>query len=268
MIKVNESIVSAGKYPNGETIFRRAFTRYHSQYHSDYIVIDLQYENDKDIFELMMIKKHLDSVTSKKIILNMFYVPYSRMDREIEGYMFSLKHFCQIINDMNFHMIRVLDVHSNVTSALLNKCKEIDINNIVNETIKKTNADYVFYPDQGACKRYSEILNHNKPVFYGNKARDLQTGEITHYELINAPKLKGKNVLIIDDLCSKGFTFYNAGLNLQEAGANNINLYVSHCENSIHKGKIFESGLFEGVYTTNSILTNWDNPLLNKVEIL
>ena len=188
----------------------------------------------------------------------MKYIPYSRMDRKIKGDVFTLKYFCQLINDLKFDGVEVLDPHSNVATGLLDRCREIDVSDFVGSVFCELDykVDYVFYPDNGACKRYSEILKLSTPYFYGNKKRNLQTGEIVSYELVDCPDIKDKNILIIDDLCAKGFTFYNAAQKLRENGAKEVYLYVSHCENSIYNGEIFKTDLIDKVFTTDSILTN------------
>jgi ribose-phosphate pyrophosphokinase len=40
---------------------------------------------------------------------------------------------------------------------------------------------------------------------------------------------------------------------LKEAGANNIYLYITHCETTIFDGEMINSGLITGIYTTDSI---------------
>ena len=84
----------------------------------------------------------------------------------------------------------------------------------------------------GNCRRYLEILDFNALVF-----------------------CVGKDILIVDDICSYGGTFLHSAKKLKEFGANKIYLYVSHCENSILKGQLMSSGLIERVFTTNSIFT-------------
>jgi ribose-phosphate pyrophosphokinase len=186
------------------------------------------------------------------------------MDRNIEGYVFTLKYLCQIINSLNFDCVIILDPHSNVSSALLDRCIEINIQDYIGGVLRHLNfnVDYIFYPDAGACKRYSEIIDTGHPYFYGNKKRNLQTGEIISYELVDCPDIKDKNILIIDDLCAKGFTFYNAAQKLKEQGANEIYLYVSHCENSIYQGQLIKSHLISKIFTTDSILTDWSSSLI------
>ena len=163
----------------------------------------------------------------------------------------------------------MLDPHSNVSTALLDRCVELDINVYIDAVFDIKDVDYVFYPDNGACKRYSEILKlpNNTPYFYGNKKRNLQTGEIVEYELVDVPEdIKGKIVLIVDDLCSKGFTFYKAAEKLKEKGVDSIYLYVSHCENSIYQGELLKSDLISQIFTTDSILNNWEHKKLTRIN--
>ena len=61
--------------------------------------------------------------------------------------------------------------------------------------------------------------------------------------------------LIVDDICSKGGTFYHSAKKLKELGAKNIYLYITHCENSILEGELINSDLITKIYTTDSIYT-------------
>lgn len=261
MIKINDQVIGNNCYPNNERILKINKI-------SDF-TIELKYMTDIDISILSMLKRHIsDKYNNPDVTLIMKYVPYSRMDRNMSGYIFSLKYFCQTINELNFKEVVILDPHSNVTSALLNRCKEIDISGYINSVFKKEKIDYVFYPDAGACKRYGEILKlpNDVPYFYGDKKRNLSTGEITNYELVSCPDIKNKNILILDDLCAKGYTFLNASKKLKEFGANDISLYVSHCENSIYNGELLKSGLLKSIFTTDSILDNWSCNFIYDVE--
>lgn len=256
-VKINNIEFGNDTFPNNERIFNsipwQACAR-------GFVSIDFKYENDFDIWKLVMAKKYLDDKFGDMVIvLNMLYVPYSRMDREIEGYVFSLKYFCELINDLKFSQIKIFDAHSGVTEALLKRAIKIDVQNYINIVFDIEKPDFVFYPDVGAMKRYSEILKFPEEVkvFYGNKKRDLSTGKIQKFELIDCPEdIIDKKVLIVDDLCCKGGTFMASAKLLKEAGASNVSLYVSHCEDSIYDGEIIKSDLIDKVYTTDSLLTD------------
>ena len=62
-------------------------------------------------------------------------------------------------------------------------------------------------------------------------------------------------MLIIDDISSRGGTFYHSAKKLKELGADKVFLYVTHCENTILEGEVLTSGLIEKVFTTSSLLT-------------
>ena len=71
-------------------------------------------------------------------------------------------------------------------------------------------------------------------------------------------------VLIVDDICSFGGTFYFSAQKLTELGAKKIYLFISHCEKSILNGKLINCELINKIYTTDSIY-NCEN---KKIEIV
>ena len=67
------------------------------------------------------------------------------------------------------------------------------------------------------------------PCRYGNKKRNLDTGEIIKYEVIADPNdIKDKRILIRDDLCMGGRTFKEAAAALHALGAKQVDLYMTH----------------------------------------
>lgn len=264
LVSINGYEIGQSCFPNNERIFK------HPKLRGKDFDIALRYEYDIDVVALIIVTNYIqDNIPNAKINLIMLYVPYSRMDRKITNFIFSLKYFCKIINDLKFENVFILDPHSNVTPALLNNCREIPVQIYIDKILEYEDVDYVFFPDNGAHKKYSESLTlpNNIQWFYGNKKRDLQNGEILDYELVNAPSsLKGKYVLIIDDLCAGGRTCYEAALKLKSLGAEHVFMYVSHCENTIYKGKILKDDYIDKVFTTDSLLTNWESDKIIQIN--
>jgi ribose-phosphate pyrophosphokinase len=221
MVEVNGFPIGNDCYPNNERIFKE-FPKESIQ-HSNFISVDFKYESDLDISKLIFLKKYLDDEYPNYIIfLNMFYVPYSRMDRKIEGYMFSLKYFCYMINSLHFDKVFVLDVHSSVTTDLLNNAFEIGIQYEIKDVLENNKIDYVLYPDKGAFNRYSKTLNLSIPCFYANKKRNLNTGEIISFELVDCPDIKDKNILIIEDVITTGSSINRCAELLIKNGAKKV----------------------------------------------
>ena len=139
--------------------------------------------------------------------------------------------------------------------ALLNNVIELHPQREIGKVLEELPEDVLmFYPDEGAMKRYSSSFI--MPYAFGLKDRDWSTGVIKGLKLVNEELVKDKDVLIVDDICSKGGTFYHSAKALKEAGADNIYLYVTHCENTIFEGELLKSDLIKHIYTTDSIFTN------------
>lgn len=207
-------------------------------------IITWCYDNDSELFLLQCIVDEIRDIEPTAIIsLKMPYIPNARQDRKVSNRFFTLKSFCKIINNMNFEYVSVLDPHSDVSTALLDRVAvEFPLKDYY-----KFNEDVVFmYPDAGAAKKYKDDGN----AIIGNKHRN-EEGRIDRYELLNF-KEGTKNVIIIDDICSYGGTFVEAAKALKARGVEYIMLMVSHCEENIFKGQVFD--YIDQVYTTDSIL--------------
>lgn len=225
------------------------------------------YDNDSELFRIICLTKHLKSHGFKHINLIMPYVPNARMDR-VKSWedVFTLKYFADIINDLEFEKVTVFDPHSNVCTALINNIEvqmpqDTTLNTILHHYVDIQHL-MLFFPDEGAMKRYSDLAKrYDLPYCFGIKRRDWRTGNIEGLDIAGPTNtITGKTILIIDDICSKGGTFYHSAKALKEYNAADIDLYVSHCENTIHNGKLLKSDLIRHIYTTNSIYRNTDIP--------
>ena len=250
MIYLNNSVIQQNHFPDG-TLLMKGFVSNGPN------VIKWNYENDAELFTLICLVGHLRSHGCEEYQLVMPYIPHARQDRvKNEEDVFTLKYFCEVINSLNFKLITVLDAHSNVALALLDRVKEVKPWDHIENAIQSIPVDrelIAFYPDEGAMKRYSAGIN--LPFAFGIKKRDWETGKIEGLDLAGqVDKINGADVIIIDDICSRGGTFYHSALALKEAGAANIYLYITHCEDTIHEGELLkDNGLIEKIYRTCSL---------------
>ena len=257
MIKLDGNIIHQEHFPDNslkiEPISDKSFDLSFMGMMSSPKKITWHYESDAELFTVICLRKHF---ANKEMILEMPYCPHARMDRiKNSNEFFTLKHFTDIINDLNFSEVRIHDPHSHVCTALINNVKVIlpcDCIQKALHSIPSTNL-VAFYPDEGAMKRGTDYVTG--AYAFGIKKRDWNTGKILGLELMNKEVVNDRDILIIDDICSRGGTFYHSAKALKEAGARNIYLYVTHCENTILEGDLLTSGLIEKIYTTNSIFT-------------
>lgn len=256
MILLDNYKVKFGNFPNGE----RNLNFNTIQVHSESTII-LKYESDQDLMDLFILKSYMDStLCQNRYRLLITYMPYSRMDRVNQFYTFNLKYISNFINMLSFYEVLVIDPHSDVTPALLNNCyvtSYIDVLFKRFTEVVKPKDFVVMYPDSGAEKRYSKSFCF--PTVVGMKQRDFSNGEIIKYDVLGAD-VKGKDVVIIDDLCSRGGTFIGASQALKERGANDVYLIVTHCEDNVFTGGLFTH--ITKMFTTNSLITKTASPIL------
>lgn len=258
MIKVGNQIINYGHYPDGTINIKIPFISPFRCFDSS--TINWLYDSEEEVVVLAYLVNHMRKIGYDNIYLNVPYLPNARMDRcETNEDVFTLKYFADILNSIHFNLVQTLDVHSTVSEVLINNIKNESpisfINFVLGQIVPFTEKELtIFYPDAGSVKRYSKQIK--KPYIFGNKVRDWETGQIQGLDVIGDHDLiEGHDILIIDDICSRGGTFYHAAKKLKSEGAANIYLWVTHCENTILDGELINSGLVEKIYTTDSIFT-------------
>ena len=254
MIKLNDLEVTLGSFPDGTMLIKQLVPA------DEKITISWFYENDRELVALIYLANHIKAQGNENLHLYMPYIPNARQDRVKSGEdVFTLKYFASLINGLGFKTVTVLDPHSSVSEALINNIVIQKPQKLIEDTIKKIEelegeTPSMFYPDEGAGKRYSGMIN--LPYAFGIKKRDWKTGTIMGLDVAgDVENISGKSILIVDDICSKGGTFYFSAKRLKELGANKIYLHITHCENSIFDGQLLTSDLIEKIYTTNSLIT-------------
>lgn len=260
MIRVNGGKVELGHFPDGTLLMHE------NSNIGDIVYIEWYYDNDAELTALIFLAKHFREHGISEIHLYMPYIPNARQDRvKSSEDVFTLKYFADVINWLNFTSVTVLDPHSTVSEALINRINIESPQKYVMEAMRNIgNYMIMFYPDEGASKRYSGMFDI--PYAFGIKKRDWKTGKILGLDVAGATEdISGNSIFIVDDICSKGGTFYYAAKKLKELGAKDIYLYISHCENSILEGELINSGLIKKIYTTDSIFTS-THPLIEVIE--
>lgn len=253
MIYFNGENVEIKTFPNGESYILTENFKIKNEENR----LKLKFEGDEDLLHLIFVKNHLEELgVDCELILP--YMPYSRMDRTEGAMLFTLKYVCRLINRLNFKSVTIYEPHSEVSTALLDRVRVVDMSKIITESVLKEiqqgeEAVYLVYPDAGAAKRYAKQIHYDK-ILTATKERDFLTGHIKTLEINGDCAHKQFKAIIVDDLCSMGGTFALTATKLKEMGASDVYLVVTHCENTVFKGELLTSGLISKIYTTDSIL--------------
>ncbi|NNG41714.1 ribose-phosphate pyrophosphokinase [Pseudoalteromonas sp. NEC-BIFX-2020_002] len=191
------------------------------------------------------------------IELTIPYFPYARQDRVcVEGEALGAAVMAQFINNMGLSKVTIWDAHSDVSPALINnvvnvpqmallaRCEELSTRLAKGELT-------LISPDAGASKKtlkIAETFNSELDVIQAQKVRDLKTGNIIETQILG--DVKGKSVLIADDICDGGRTFIELAKVLKSQGAAEISLFITH--GIFSKGLAVFEGLIDAIYTTDS----------------
>lgn len=223
MISVNGEKLNVTMFPDGTSqvwklpVINTKPTKFNIQW---------DFESEGEIFHLAQLVRLIRQArVPVPITLHMPYLPYGRQDKKVANdKTFALRVFSSMIKDMSFAEISTVDAHSNLLERTLPNFKNCYPDKGIFTSYVETCANVLAFPDKGASDRYTDIGQY--PAIIGNKIRDQLTGYITSYDIEGDPR--GKDVLILDDICDGGMTFILLAKELLTAGANSVNLYVSH----------------------------------------
>lgn len=235
------------------------------------VTISWRFENEAEILTLYYIVSWFrDHFSSLKLYLNLYYVPYARMDRvEDISDVFTLKYFTNLLNSMNFEEVIVLDPHSRVSGALINRVSVVEpesylyhaLNLITEGKTKK--APTILFPDRGAYERYlSPKLRKCFDDFgvtkflYGEKVRDWKTSNIQTFTVNTRGLVEIDDVLIIDDIITTGGTIEECVKAMDDINAaGKIYVYATFLEKGAFQNQKFAWVLdqCEKVITTETL---------------
>lgn len=171
--------------------------------------------------------------------INLFipYFPGARQDRVTSrGESLTAKVYANILNQFNLTSVSLVNVHSDVSAALIDNCYVSYDFDELEQFIKNNELeDFVLIaPDAGATKKTHMLAKYLKNEFDYNfeevecsKMRDTKTGRLSGFK-VSTPDLDGRPCIIYDDICDGGGTFIGLAKELKAKGAGDLYLYVTH----------------------------------------
>jgi ribose-phosphate pyrophosphokinase len=210
---------------------------------TNWVMVTWEYSHEGEFMQLAQLKMLLDH-TGFRCALKLKYLPYGRQDKDVSNSAtFALRTFASLINTLGFEEIIIVDPHSEIALDLIVHSKAQYPHSQLQTIILATNTLLACYPDKGAVTKYTKVYEKEigSAFIYGDKVRDQLTGNITNYKLNGSPA--GMSVLIVDDICDGGMTFKILAKDLLEAGATEVNLFVTHGIFSRGLRTLHESGI-------------------------
>ena len=229
-------------------------------------VITEKINSYEDLFFIKSIKEICDhnKIENVELIIPcMFQQQHDRRFKENQS--FELKNICDFINSCNFFKVYVYHPHSDAVQMALNNVRIMDNSNFISKVLSNIEGEPILLStDAGSYKwinKLADTLNFQGEVYGANKSRDMETHKLT--QIIDRQDFKGRDILILDDLCVAGGTFIGLAKLLKERNVGKLYLAVSHITIK-NPNKELETS-YEKVYCTNS---KYDEYELNNLQII
>lgn len=195
-------------------------------YEHDVVEVVCSIDSSLTLIQLLETANAIDNLFAKKHILHIPYLMGARFDRLMQhGDSIDLQVIANLINLMQFEKVYLYDVHSDVSTMVIKNSVNIDNKILVDEY--NVPDSVLICPDAGAVKKVGKYLDWNKnitDVVYCIKDRDLTNGKIS-LKVLEPEKCKGRNCVVIDDLCDGGGTFLGIASQIEPA---DLSLIVTH----------------------------------------
>lgn len=264
--------VPLSRYPSGEPLVN----------HRDVKAWEKRPSNEGQSMDRLLVRQRnmdafmtamflVDAMTERGIAppeLILPFVPGARQDRlNPEGdYLFTIKSIAKLINDRNFPVVKILDPHSEVTPALIDRCKVYSPAYILAGRFPTGTWSGVVSPDAGSEKRANLVAHAlGLEVVYGWKQRDLATGGLKGFGLQHLEdRFKDKPLLVVDDICDGGGTFVGLAEQIAAQGAK-ADLYVTH--GIFAKGVKVLAEFYGRIITTDSVIPDKKNQWITDEQL-
>ena len=253
ILRARHSNLAVGKFPDDELRIR-----FDSKLKSEEVfLVQSFYGSISDcIIEAILAARTASGLGAKKVALIAPYFPYLRQDKRFhQGEAVSQSIIAGLI-DKYFDSVHIMDPHLHRKGKLSDifkvKSQKLTANNLIADYIKRhIKNSVVIGPDEESykwAKNVAELL--------GVESRILKKKRYSSYhvevKLNKKIDLKGKNVVIVDDIVSTGHTILETAKILKRLGAKNIFCICVHgvfAGNSLSKLK--KAGI--KVISTNTI---------------
>ena len=205
-----------------------------------------------NLMELLIMVDAMKRASARHITVIVPYYGYARQDRKTRGREpISAKLVADLLSVAGIDRLITMDLHADQIQGFFN----IPVDHLYASAVflpyiqsLKLDELVIATPDVGGSKRASTFSKYlGVPLVLCNKSRE-KANEVASMQIIG--DVKGKNVVLIDDIVDTAGTITKAANIMLEAGANSVRAIASHCVMSDPASfRVQESGLTEMVFT-------------------
>lgn len=235
---------------------------------ADVFIIQSTHPPAENLFELLLLIDAARRASAKEITAVIPYFGYSRQDKkDAPRVPISSKLIADLIATTGANRVLTIDLHAGQIQGFFNipvdhlYATPVIVNYFKEKNIKKL---VVIAPDVGGAKRAEGVAKRmgDLPIAIIDKRRPAPDQA---YVTNLVGEVKGKNLLIVDDIISTGGTIVNAVSVLKDKGANDVYCYCTHPVLSGDAKKKIENSKLKKLFVTDTIPLKEKSP---RIEVL
>ncbi len=210
------------RFPDGE-----CYTRIDEESLDDDVAIIQNTYPDGNLVEMFLLQDAVKRAGARSVTIVVPYFGYARQDRVFKnGEPESAKVMCKLLA-MGCDRVITVDLHKEAVLEFFDRpYKDLKAANAMGDYFKGKGIDMVFSPDIGAAGR-AKMVGERMGVPYDH----LEKKRLSGTEVVIQPAksdVKGKSILIVDDMISTGGTIRTATTQLKAAGAKSVTVACTH----------------------------------------
>ena len=218
----------------------------------DVFLVQSTFPNSDNLMELLLMIDAAKRASAHSIIAVVPYFGWARQDRKDKPRVsIGAKLIADMLSTAGINRLITMDLHADQIQGFFNvPVDHLYASAVFLPYIQSLKLDelVIATPDVGGSKRASTFSKYlGVPLVLCNKSRE-KANEVASMQIIG--DVKGKNVVLIDDIVDTAGTITKAANIMLEAGANSVRAIASHCVMSDPASfRVQESGLTEMVFT-------------------
>ncbi|MGX7576571.1 ribose-phosphate diphosphokinase [Candidatus Vidania fulgoroideorum] len=219
-------------------------------YKNSIIVFSINRNIEKTIFKIFLLIEILKK-KSKKVILILPYLRYSRQDKFENQKSSSLKLFVKILEMVGVNTLITFDIHSIQTIGFSEKMiiENISLFPIIIKYIKKKIKNfYIIFPDIGSYNRYKNFVKKDRYLVI-NKSRLGKKINLIKQQDLSKIINKKINLIIFDDIIDSGNTI----IKIIKTMRKKLNIYVFSIHPVLSSFKLLKYKFVKKIYFFNTI---------------
>lgn len=263
---ITVSNLELGRFPDGEISLRIPES---VRGHDVFAIQSIALDPNEYLIELLILIDALKRASAKSITAVLPYFGYCRQDRKDKPREpITAKLLADILTSAGATHILTMDLHAGQLEGFF----DIPVDHIqglpvLSSEIKKLGFSdcVVVAPDIGSVKRARAYANSLDADFAVITKRRLNPLEVESHTVIG--EVKGKNILLADDMCSTGGTLVSAAKACREKGAKRIFAVVTHglfVGNAVEE---IENSPIEALYMSNTVPYTERLSKTNKIHV-